>query len=96
LHDADAVTDMLERAGWADVATEPHSLPLPFGGGISAAAAANTALDFGPTRVVLTGMDDATVRAAEDAIRDALSAHLDGDGHVVLSGSINVVTAVRR
>jgi hypothetical protein len=70
-------------------------LPLPFAGGAPPAAAAEAALDFGPTRLALGGMDEAVVRAAKEAIEEAFTDHLDGDGGVLLSGAFNVVTAIR-
>jgi ubiquinone/menaquinone biosynthesis C-methylase UbiE len=96
LHDPNAITRLLERGGWSRVRVEAHVLALPFAGGMGPAAAAEAALDFGPTRQLLTGMDDDVLRAAVGAISEALSAHLDGDGQVVLSGAINLVTAVKR
>jgi SAM-dependent methyltransferase len=94
LHDPAAVTDLLEHAGWRDVAVEPHVCPLPFAGGTTPAAAAEAALDFGPTRMVLTGLDDDLVGAAQEAIGEAFAAHVDGNGQVALAGAINLVTAV--
>ncbi len=69
-------------------------LALPFAGG--APPAAEAALDFGPTRLVLSGMDDDVVRAAEAAIGEAFADHLDDDGRVTLSGAVILVTATRR
>lgn len=96
LHDPVAVNSLLARAGWSDIAIEHHSLALPFAGGAPPAAAARAALDFGPTRLVLSGMDDDVVRSAESAISKAFADHIDDEGHVVLSGAINLVTGARR
>ena len=96
LHDPVATASLLDRAGWRDVVIAPHSLALPFASGALPKAAAEAALDFGPTRLVLSGMDDDIVRAAEGAISEAFSDHTDGDGRVMLSGSVNLVTATRR
>jgi hypothetical protein len=52
-------------------------------------------VDFGPTRLLLGGIDDDALRAAKEAIGEAFAHHLDGDGHVVLSGAINIITATR-
>ena len=95
LHDPVATTTLLERAGWSDVVVEPHVLTLPFAGAVSPAAAAEAAVDFGPTRLVLGGMDEEVVRAAEEALRQAFEDHVDGGGDVMLSGAINIVTATR-
>jgi ubiquinone/menaquinone biosynthesis C-methylase UbiE len=96
LHDAAALVDLLERAGWRHVVVEDHSLAFPLGGGVPPAAAAKVALDVGPTRVLLTGLDDDVRDAAERAMIDALANYVDGDGNVVLSGRIHIVTANRR
>jgi SAM-dependent methyltransferase len=93
LHDPAAVTRLLEGAGWLDVAVEQHVRPLPFAGGTSPAVAAEAALDVGPTRMVLTGLADDVVAAAQQAIGEAFAAHVDADGHVALAGAVNIVTA---
>lgn len=95
LHDPAEVTSLLNDAGWSDAVIETHALELPFGGGLSAADSATTALDFGPTRIALAGADEDVIRAAEDAIREAFAGYVDEQGHVVLSGHILVVTARR-
>lgn len=95
LHDPAFVTALLTGAGWRDVGVVEHRLPLPFAGGCDPAVAARAALDFGPTRALLTGSDDATVAAAEAAIEAAFARHVDGDGHVVLEGAVHLVTATR-
>ncbi len=96
LHDPEATTTLLERAGWRDIAIEEHVLPLPFAGAVSPAAAAEAALDFGPTRLVLSDMDEEVVRAAEQAMSETFEDHIDSDGNVMLSGAINLVTATRQ
>lgn len=95
LHDPVATATLLERAGWRDIEVERHVLDLPFAGAVSPAAAAEAAVDFGPTRLVLSDMDREVVRAAEQAMSEAFEDHTDRDGHVVLSGAVNVVTATR-
>lgn len=96
LNDPDDVTNLLEHAGWTDVVVEPHTLELEFAGGVAPAAAAAAAVDFGPTRIVLAGQDDEVLRVAQDAIREAFTTHVNGDGQVVLSGSVNIISALRR
>ena len=95
LHDPVATATLLERAGWRDVVVERHLLTLPFAGSVSPTAAAEAAVDFGPTRLVLSDMDEEVVRAAEVAMSEAFEDHTDREGHVVLSGAVNVVTATR-
>lgn len=96
LHDPVVTAGLLDRAGWSDIAIEHHVLALPFAGGAPPAVAAGAALDFGPTRLVLSGMDDDVVRAAEGTIGEAFADHIDDDGRVTLSGAVNLVTATRR
>ena len=93
LHDPVAVAAMLAGAGWTDVGIAPQVLALPFAGGVTPAAAAEAALDFGPTRLVLSGQDAAVAAAARDAIAEAFADHTDADGNVALTGAIHVVTA---
>jgi SAM-dependent methyltransferase len=95
LHDANKTAALLERAGWTAVDIRPHVLELPYGGGVPAATAVEASVDFGPTRLLLGGIDDDALRAAKEAIGEAFAHHLDGDGHVVLSGAINIITATR-
>ena len=95
LHDRAATARLLEGAGWADVSVEQHRLELPFAGGASPADAAVAALDYGPTRLVLSGMDEDVLDAAKRAISDAFADHVDNDGRIVLSAAINVVSATR-
>ena len=85
---------MLAAAGWTDVAVVPHTLALPFVGGLPPAEAAVAALDFGPTRTVTTDLDEASRGAVEAAIAEAFEDHLDADGQVVLSGRVQVITAL--
>jgi len=96
LNDPVATASLLDGAGWSDVRTEPHVLDLPFAGGAVPTVAAEAALDYGPTRLLLQGLDDDVRRAAERAISEAFADHVDDDGRVQLSGAINLVTAIRR
>ncbi len=95
LGDVARTTALLEGAGWSGVEAVPHRLPLPFGGGLAPAAAAEAAADFGPTRIAFEDLADDVRAEAVAAIADAFAAHLDDDGHVVLGGSIRIVTATR-
>jgi SAM-dependent methyltransferase len=94
-HDADAVTQLLEDAGWHDVAVVSHLLRLPFGGHVVPAAAAAVALDFGPTRLVMQGADPQTIASVQQALAVAFGDEVDEDGHVVLEATIRLVTARR-
>lgn len=95
LHDPDAVTALLQGAGWVDVACATHDLSLPFGGGLDPRAAARSALEIGPTQRVLAGVDDAVRDRAREAVAEALAAWVDTGGRVVLGGRVVVVTAHR-
>jgi SAM-dependent methyltransferase len=91
----DALSALLQDAGWSDVAVAPHRLAMPFAGGVDRTAAAHAALDFGATRSLLADRPADEVAAAEAAIADAFADHLDEHGHVVLTGAVHVVTARR-
>jgi SAM-dependent methyltransferase len=93
LHSADAIAAAVGPAGWTDIRTEVHRLPLPFGGGIDPGQAAVAALDFGPTRLVTADLDDDDRARVTTAITDALADHVDGHGHVVLGGTVLITTA---
>jgi SAM-dependent methyltransferase len=94
-HDRATVTDLLTGAGWHDVAIASHVLSLPFGGGVAPDAAATEAVSFGPTRLALAGVDDATLAAVHEALAAEFAHHLDGAGHVVLDAAVRIVSAVR-
>lgn len=96
LHDEDAVRALLTGAGWSDVGWDVQRIPLPLGGDLSPAAAAQAALDFGPTRTATTGIDDEARARVVAAITEAFTDHLDTDGRVVVDGTIVLVTALRR
>ena len=95
LGDPAAVTALLERAGWSDVAVTPHRLALPFGGGLTPADAAATAAGFGPNRILFADLDDDVRAEAVARVAEVLGHHVDGDGHVVLDGRIFTITARR-
>lgn len=93
LGDEEEVRALLEASGWTDVVWSPHGVRLLHGGGVNERDAAMASLDFGPTRFVVDGLDDADRAAVTDAIETALAEHLDAEGRVVLGGEIIVVTA---
>ena len=95
LGDVPAALALLAAAGWDGVGATPHQLAMPFGGGLDPRIAAEAAADFGPTRLALEGLDDVVRADAVDAIATAFEAHVDDDGHVVLGGSVLVLTATR-
>jgi SAM-dependent methyltransferase len=92
LNGPDVIRPLLERAGWSDVDVVVHDLPLPYAGGVDAAAAAETSLDFGPTRIVTKDADDDARSRVVAAITDALRA-FEVNGVVVLHGTVLVTTA---
>lgn len=95
LHDGDAIAALLVGAGWAAPTTVTHDLELVVEGGSTVEEAAAGFLDVGPTRIVSEGRDDATRAAVVAAIADALRAHVDENGRVVLGGRVLVTTARR-
>lgn len=96
LHEPAVVTALLTAAGWSDAEAVVHPVQLPAGGGVGPEAAADVLIDVGPSRALTEGVG-ASVRAeVVEAIAAALAGHLDGDGHVVLAGSVLRVQARRR
>lgn len=95
LSDPAAVTAMLERAGWHDVAWTPRAVRLRVGGGRDPQGAATVSMQLGPTRVVTKDLDGPTADAVRTALAARLAEHVDAEGHVVLDATIGIVTASR-
>ncbi|MGI5131778.1 class I SAM-dependent methyltransferase [Pseudonocardia sp. CA-107938] len=95
LSDPAATARLLEDAGWRDVRHAEHVLPMLYGGGLDAAAAAEAATGFGPARIAVEPLDTDARAAAVAAMTTRFTEHLDGEGHVVLDGFVRVVTARR-
>ncbi|MGI8939930.1 MAG: class I SAM-dependent methyltransferase [Iamia sp.] len=93
--DAAEVLGLLGGAGWSEVVWDEQQVTLLMGGGLSPAEAAVATLDFGPTRLVATGLDDEARDRMVAAITEAYQEHLDPDGHVTLDGTIIIVSATR-
>jgi ubiquinone/menaquinone biosynthesis C-methylase UbiE len=95
LGDPPRVVAMVEQAGWRDVAWTPHAVRIPVGGGLVPAEAAPIIMQVGPQRMVLLGVDEAIVAEIQAALEEVLAAHVDDAGHVVLGGSIGILTGSR-
>jgi len=95
LHDGAGLSLLLGRAGWRDVRVEPVDLVLRFAGGVSPDGAAAAALDFGPTRLVMTGVSELDSAEVQRALAHAFAEHLDAEGYVILQCRVHVVTAQR-
>ena len=95
LGDEHHVRDLLTGAGWTDVGWDVHRVSMPMAGGLSPAQAAAASLDFGPTRLVASAVDEPARDRMLAAITEAYEGCLDADGHVVLDGTVIVVTAHR-
>jgi SAM-dependent methyltransferase len=95
LQDPDAVSAVLGGAGWRDVNVESVDLVLPMVGGVPAAEAAVAAVDFGPTRMVMTGASAEDEAAVREALAETFGGYLDAAGHVMLQARIRLVTAQR-
>ena len=93
LSDPDAVTALLEGAGWRDVRVVHHDVEMLVGGGTDPAAAAEDAFGVGPTRKATEGIEGPLRVEVRDAIEAALAERVDADGQVVLGGRVLVVTA---
>jgi SAM-dependent methyltransferase len=94
LSDADAVRDLLTRSGWSDVSWEARPLRLAIGGGGSPTDAADGSLEFGPTRIVMVGVDEHLRRTVRDAVARVFADHVE-DGEVVLDATPVIVSARR-
>ena len=95
LGDADAVRSMLTEAGWRDVEWTPTPVRLVVGGGLEPDAAAAMSMDFGPTNALTGDLDAGRREVVRAAIARAFADHVDERGHVVLDGTVGVVTARR-
>jgi hypothetical protein len=94
LNAPDDLRRLLARAGWSDVDPVVHHLTLPYAGGVNATLAAETSLDFGPTRIVTKGIDENVRARVVATIAEALDEH-EVDGIVQLDGTVIVTTARR-
>lgn len=94
LSDVDAVRGLLTGAGWSDVSWEPRHLRLAVGGGASPTDAAEGSLEFGPTRIVVAGLDERLRRAVRDAVAQVFADHVE-DGEVVLDATPAIISARR-
>ena len=95
LHDPDAVTALLERAGWRDIRIEHHEVRLRVGGGTDPAGAAEDAFGVGPTRKATEAIDEGLRAEVRAAIEAAYATRVDDDGDVVVGGRVLVITASR-
>jgi len=86
------VRRILNGAGFADVAMEPHNLAMDIAIGRGLDAAVDGSLQIGPASRALQGHPPAVVDAAKASIREALSPFVKGPS-VLLQGSIWIVTA---
>jgi hypothetical protein len=59
------------------------------------AEAASVAMETGPTRSVLVGVDDAARSAVHAAVCEALEPRVDEHGRVALGGTVGIVSAER-
>ena len=95
LGDAGHVERMLVAAGWTEVRWEPHPMRLPVGGGAEPVDAARGSLEFGPTRIVMDGVDDALREAVCEALARAYEEHVE-NGEVVLQATPVIISARRQ
>ncbi len=92
LGDRDRVVRILTAAGFRDVAVEPYTTPILVGGPGTVEDAVRFMRSTGMGRILLADTSSADVRAAIDAIGEALTPHADADG-VRLGAATWIVTA---
>jgi SAM-dependent methyltransferase len=95
LSDPQHVEQLLTAAGWADVRWEPRPLQLAVGGGAGPTDAAAGSLEFGPTRIVLDGLDAPLRQTICDAVARVFEDHVE-NGEVVLDATPVIISARRR
>jgi ubiquinone/menaquinone biosynthesis C-methylase UbiE len=90
----DRIVAVLEAAGWADVAVEPHRRPVLIAGGGSLDETMDFLLATGAGRALLAGApDEQAAERAVAAIRTTLPDHQTSRG-VELDGTALAITAV--
>jgi SAM-dependent methyltransferase len=90
LADPDATQRLLTEAGFVDVALEPVSLPVVFGGDVDDAF--EFAQRMPPVRGMLQDLDEPTTSAALERLRDTIVAHATPDS-VAFGSAAWIVTA---
>lgn len=95
LAERDHIAEVLEPAGWVDIAAEPHPRPVLLAGGGKLDEAVDFMLATGPGRAMMAGAPspEAAGRAVA-AIRSTLADHLTARG-VELEATALAVTACR-
>jgi SAM-dependent methyltransferase len=96
LSDPATAHDVLGRAGWADVSSEPRPVLLAVGGGLPPADAAQISLDLGPARLASEDLDDDRIGQIREALTEVYADHVDDQGHVVLEAAPVIITARRQ
>jgi ubiquinone/menaquinone biosynthesis C-methylase UbiE len=86
------VKRILSEAGYADIAMEACSITLDIAIGRGLEAAADAALEIGPSARALDGHPPEVRAAARESVRELLTPHVRGQT-VPLPGSIWIVTA---
>jgi ubiquinone/menaquinone biosynthesis C-methylase UbiE len=90
---ADHITDLLDRAGWRDIAYTPHQLDLYVGGpGTTPAQAVAIGRAFGPLSALVDQVPPGLADRIVDGVTHALADRWDGTG-VRLTAAIALVTA---
>lgn len=90
--DPDHVRSVLADAGWRDVGVEPFSTRIAVGGPGTVEDAVTFLRSTGMGRILFAEADPAAVETALDAVREALTPHVDGDA-VRLDSATWIVTA---
>jgi len=90
----DMAREVLEHAGWRDVATAVHEVVIDFGD-VSPEGAARSALESGTARTVTEAMTPAQIDGIRDVLAEQLGRHVGENGSVCLDGAVAVSTAWR-
>jgi len=89
--DPSAIRRVLTAAGFADIETEPHTVPMRLGTTITEAV--DHLADTGPGRAILETIPPERHADALAAVGDALGAHHTPDDGVTLDAAVLLTTA---
>lgn len=95
IHSASVAEALLADSGWVEPRFVAHDLSMLLSGGLGPAAASRSSLSFGPCGRRVKGQSSEVRAEVEARLTEEFQSHVDADGHVVLTGAVAVLTAVR-